>query len=104
MQYTLNTIARKLSDWKVVITAVVVVLTTLFNFGSSLFNYALISKLAPINTKVSAIEEAGKQRDIELDKHKSDNDRDYSNLVNKIDNLTNKFDKLTFKLIGYSFK
>lgn len=95
----LHKFVERITDWKYLIGLGIIILTTLFNLGSSLFNYALISKLAPINAKVSAIEEAGKQRDETFDDFKSNYDRQYGGLVDKIDNVSNKIDRLTYKLI-----
>lgn len=99
----LHKLTKQVSDWKILLGVGAVVVTTIFNLGSSLFNYALITKLEPINRKVSAIEESGKRSDNTFNDFKTAYDRQYGGLVDKIDSVSNKLDKLTLKLVGVKF-
>jgi len=99
----IHSIAQRLSDWKVIVAVFIVVVSAIFNCVSAAFNFALITKLAPINTKVSAIESANKDRDKTIDDIKTTGDRQYGGLVDKIDGVSNKVDQLTLRLIGKKF-
>lgn len=51
----LHKLTKKVSDWKILLGVGVVVITTIFNFISGLFNFAIVTKLEPIIKEVSAI-------------------------------------------------
>ena len=99
----LHKLTKQVSDWKILLGVGAIVVTTIFNLGSSFFSYALITKLEPINKKVSAIEESGVQRDSTFNDFKTAYDRQYGGLIDKIDSVSNKIDRLTLRLIGVKF-
>jgi len=88
MQYTLNTIARKLSDWKVIIGFATVVLGTLVNVALNLINNRVLSLTSPLVGDVKAVQ--SKQVVLEqalLDAKDTDK------------RIESKLDRITLKLI-----
>jgi hypothetical protein len=83
MQYTLNTIARKLSDWKIIIGFAVVVLGTLGNLAFNFINYTVNTRNAPIVSRIEAIE----SRDVNIEKALMDGKTADTRLESKVDRI-----------------
>lgn len=91
--YRLRTIAKQISDWKIVIGAITVVLGTVGSLVFGILNFYLNSRTAPLVRRIEATE----QRDVAIEQTlvelKTDNKEQHRIIESKLDRLLIKLIK-----------
>jgi len=93
--YSLRSIADYVSDYKVVIGAVIVVVSTIASVVMSYLNYYLFAKNAPIVKRIEAVE----RRDQSIEQALVDNKADHTKIEQGIIRVEDKIDRLMVRLI-----
>jgi len=93
--YSLRSIADYVSDYKVVIGAIIVVFGTIASVVIGSLNYYLFAKNAPIVKRIEAVE----RRDQSIEQVLVDNKADHTKIEQGIIRVEDKIDRLMVRLI-----